>query len=128
MVFACMCQFLLGVSHAASLAGLGKRRCIVVSRRVKHLHPAASVLVTPVLVARLSLAHPSGLIAAWMYLRFFKIQEDGSWGDRRSDFEFVTMLPEATRFVFGFNWHLQHTSRSPSLPPVNTNAHTRVAS
>lgn len=90
MVFACVCQFLLGVSHAASLAGLG-------------------------------------LIAAWMYLRFFKIQEDGSWGDRRSDFEFATLFPEATRPVVRplFNLLGAVLLRIPCLQPSAAPANGR---
>ena len=39
----------------------------------------------------------TGLIASWTYLRFFKKLPDGTFGDRRGDFEFASLFPEPLR-------------------------------
>lgn len=52
---------------------------------------------------------------AWLYLRVFKISEDGTYGDESDSFAYVTLFPHALRPIIGPVVHLTYMTWVPLL-------------
>ena len=48
----------------------------------------------------------SGSFSAWVYLRFYQTR-DGIRGDRSETFSFVSFFPDATQYVFHYEFNLK---------------------